>query len=368
MLRALADQGHSIDLLSYPQGTDLEIPGVRHDRSLRLPVGHVRAGASLAKLLLDVPFMLQAYWRMLSGSYEVVHAVEEAAHLAAPLARLIRLPLVCDVDSSIPDQLRYSGFARRGPLLSAVERLERAALRSAAAAITVCESLTNGVRWAAPRTPVFQIEDPPLIEPEQTANPERVAAWRAELGLGTGPVAFYSGNFESYQGVELLVDAAARCDGVRFLFVGGEAVDIERLRKRAADRVVADRCCFAGKLAPELLIELFALSDVLVSPRLKGENTPFKLYTYMTSGKPIVATAIATHTQLLDESLAFLADPTPEALAEAIRRALDEPALARSMAARALALIEREYSTRRYGEKVAAAYAAIGDTIAARDR
>ena len=49
---------------------------------------------------------------MAVGRYDVVHAVEEAAHLAAPLARLLRLPLVVDVDSSIPDQLRDSGFAR----------------------------------------------------------------------------------------------------------------------------------------------------------------------------------------------------------------------------------------------------------------
>ena len=49
---------------------------------------------------------------MAIGRYDVVHAVEEAAHLAAPLARLLRLPLVVDVDSSIPDQLRESGFAR----------------------------------------------------------------------------------------------------------------------------------------------------------------------------------------------------------------------------------------------------------------
>ena len=363
MLRALTALGHCVDLLSYPQGADLEIAGVRHMRSLRLPVGRVRAGASLAKLLLDVPFMVEAWWHMLRGGYDVVHAVEEAAHLASPLARLIGLPLICDVDSSIPDQLRYSGFARRGPLLWAAERLEHQALNNATAVITVCESLTNGVRWTAPRTPVFQIEDPPLVEPEATADAERVAARRAELQLGSGPVAFYSGNFESYQGVELLVDTAASCEGVQFLFVGGEPAEIDALEDRATARAVADRCVFAGKRPPEQLPELFALSDVLVSPRLKGENTPFKLYTYLAAGKPIVATAIATHTQLLDESLAFLAEPTPEALAGAIRRALDEPALARSKAARGVRLIEREYSAGRYREKVAAAYAAIGGAL-----
>ena len=122
LLRALAGLGHQVDLLSFPQGEDVAMPGLRHLRSLRLPVGRVRAGASLAKLVLDVPFMLEAFWRMAVGRYDVVHAVEEAAHLAAPVARLLRLPLVVDVDSSIPDQLRYSGFARRGPLPWLAER------------------------------------------------------------------------------------------------------------------------------------------------------------------------------------------------------------------------------------------------------
>ena len=44
--------------------------------------------------------------------------------------------------------------------------------------------------------------------------------------------------------------------------------------------------------------------DVLASPRRHGQNTPFKVFTYLASGKPLVATRIPTHTQLLDDSLA----------------------------------------------------------------
>jgi hypothetical protein len=98
----------------------------------------VKAGPSLAKMLLDVPFVAEAVWRLVFGRYDLVHAVEEAAHLVAPFARLLGVPLVVDVDSSIPDQLRYSGFATRGPLLWLAEKLETNALRHAAAAVTVC--------------------------------------------------------------------------------------------------------------------------------------------------------------------------------------------------------------------------------------
>ncbi len=295
----------------------------------------------------------------------MVHAVEEAAHLVAPLARLLRLPLVADVDSSIPDQLRYSGFARRGPLLWAAEALEGGALRGATAVITVCTALTEGVRARAPRAALFQIEDPPLVSAADLPALAEARALRPGLGLAAdAPVALYTGNFEPYQGVELLLDAAARVPEAQFLFVGGEPAEIERLRARAA--ASGARAVFAGKRPPAELPRLIGLADVLVSPRVLGQNTPFKLYTYLASGRPLVATRIATHTQLLDDSLAFLVEPTAEGLAAGLRAALSDREEGARRAGAGRALIEREYSPERFREKVAAAYAAVAAAIAAR--
>ncbi len=353
MVRALVGLGHQVDLLTYAQGAAVAVPGLRHRRSLRLPVGRVRAGASLAKLALDVPFLVQAAWLMFTRRYDAVHAVEEAAHLIAPFARLGGIPLVVDVDSSIREQLRDSGFAKCFPLLWAALALERHALRQAAAVVTVCTSLTNGVKRQAPAARVFQIEDPPLVDgtaPEASA----VAALRASLGIGPGPVVLYTGNFEPYQGVTLLVEASAGVPAAQFLFVGGEAAEIEAMKGKGG------RCLFAGKRPPSDLPMFLALADVVASPRSRGTNTPFKVYTYLASGKPLVATRIETHTQLLDDSTAFLVDPTAEGLAAGIRRALAEPAEARARAERGRALVEREYSVARHAAKVKAAYASLG--------
>src|SRR5512138_2215493 len=92
LVTVLGEMGHAVDLLTYPRGADVALPGVRHLRSLRLPVGHVRPGFSLAKVLLDGPFIVEAALRIASGRYDVIHAVEEAAHLVAPIARLTRTP------------------------------------------------------------------------------------------------------------------------------------------------------------------------------------------------------------------------------------------------------------------------------------
>jgi glycosyltransferase involved in cell wall biosynthesis len=368
LTRALAGLGHEIDLLTFPQGEASPSEGVRHLRSLRLPVGRVKAGPSLAKMLLDVPFMAEAVARLAFGRYDVVHAVEEAAHLVTPFARVLRIPLVMDVDSSIPDQLRYSGFATRGPLVWLAEALERHALRHSAAAVTVCASLTDGVKRRAPGVAVFQVEDPPLVDRREPPAAETVAALRRELGLGDGPVVLYSGNFEPYQGVELLLEAAPLVPGAQFLFMGGRPPEVERLKSRAGEIGTGSRLFFSGTRPPSELPAFLALADVLCSPRVKGENTPFKIYTYLASGKPIVATRIPTHTQLLDDSLAFLVEPSAAGVASGLRQALEQTGEARARAERGLALVDREYSVERYREKVGRAYFQIERAVLDRSR
>ncbi len=362
MVRSLAAFGHEVDLLTFAQGDDIDIPGVRHRRSLRLPVGRIKPGASLAKMILDVPFMAQAGWRLLAGGYDVVHAVEEAAHLMAPLARILRVPLVADVDSSIPQQLRYSGFARRGPLVWIAKGLERFALRGAVAAITVCRSLTDAVGAQAPATAVFQIEDPPLVG---GTTPERDALTRLRnrLGLGPQPIVLYTGNFEPYQGVELLLAAVRLVENVSLLIVGGKPEEVAALRQKVAAAGCAARVVFAGAQPPVDLPLYLGLADVVVSPRLEGTNTPFKLYTYMASGKPIVATRIESHTQVLDDDIAFLCEPTAPSLAAAIGEVVSDLGGAARRAAGARALLDREYSEARYLEKVRFAYREIARRI-----
>ena len=65
---------------------------------------------------------------------------------------------------------------------------------------------------------------------------------------------------------------------------------------------------------------LLAQADVLVSPRITGDNTPMKIYTYLHSGKPILATRIPTHTQVLHPGVAMLAAPQVEEFAGAMAR------------------------------------------------
>jgi glycosyltransferase involved in cell wall biosynthesis len=93
-------------------------------------------------------------------------------------------------------------------------------------------------------------------------------------------------------------------------------------------------------------------ADVLVSPRLHGTNTPLKIYEQLASGRPLVATRIWSHTQVLDESVCFLVDPTPESLADGLIAALTDPEESAERVRNAISLYEREYSRPVYEQKI----------------
>jgi glycosyltransferase involved in cell wall biosynthesis len=94
-----------------------------------------------------------------------------------------------------------------------------------------------------------------------------------------------------------------------------------------------------------------ALGDVLVSPRSLGTNTPLKIYSYLRSGKPIVATRLLTHTQVLDDATAALIEPTPDAFASAILELANDETRRRDLGAAARRLSEQSYSYERYVER-----------------
>jgi glycosyltransferase involved in cell wall biosynthesis len=87
---------------------------------------------------------------------------------------------------------------------------------------------------------------------------------------------------------------------------------------------------------------------VLVTTRARGTNTPLKLYQYLRSGRPIVATAIRSHTQVLKPGWAELVAPTAEAVAGGILALLRDPERRKRMAANALRVAEERYGEARY--------------------
>ncbi len=353
-IRALTELGHQVDLVTYAIGEDVEMPGLRIFRTPAVPaIRSVRVGPSLAKLPLDTLVFTSSLRRLLSERYDVLDCHEEAGLMGVVFSKLFGVPTIYDMHSSLPEQLDNFRYSRSRVLRSLFDFAERVTIRGSEAVIYVCPYLGEVVDRTDAEKPKFLIENSPLAESGDPLSEEEVKRVRGELGFDDAFVLLYTGTFEAYQGLELLYEAVARVSdpSVRLLMVGGKPDQVEAARKNDARLAIADRVVFIGQKPPSDMPHYLAAADALVSPRSHGNNTPLKIYSYLHSGKPIVATRILTHTQVLDDAIAVLTEPEPEAFAKGIEALVADPKRARELGAAARRRSDEEYSYERYLER-----------------
>jgi glycosyltransferase involved in cell wall biosynthesis len=354
--RALTELGHQVDMVTYPIGDDVSMPGLRIHRTLPVPgLRRVRIGPSFAKVVLDALVFGSSLLRLLLRRYDLLDCHEEAGFMGVVFARAFGVPLLYDMHSSLPEQLSNFEFSRNRLLRRLFDGIERVTVRGSDAVLVVCPYLKGVVSRIDRDKPCFVVENSPLAESEVELSEEETRRTRRELGLEDSFVVLYTGTFEAYQGLHLLYDAvrivAANAPASKLLLVGGSHFQVDKARREVAHRGLEQRVVFAGQRPPSEMPRYLALGDVLVSPRSLGTNTPLKIYSYLRSGKPIVATRLLTHTQVLDDETAALTEPTPEAFAEAILDLASDPERRGRLGAAARRLSDDRYSYERYLEK-----------------
>jgi glycosyltransferase involved in cell wall biosynthesis len=361
--RALAESGLAVDILAFPIGSEVRIPGVRVRRCAN-PLGfrHVPVGFSPRKMLLDLS-LLRSFARLLAGGeYTVVHAVEEAAWLAAIVCPRAGVPFVYDMASSIPGQLSGHRVLGRHLPQRVLRALERGVVRRATH--VVCSGgLGPYVRSIEPRVPRTEWRFPIL---QERATPEQVARLRDENAiLPTDRVLLYTGNFSGYQGLDLLLEAFMRAaaSDLRLLLVCVGASDgrqVEAFTSRIPAALLG-RVRVLPRQPRTMMPAWFQIADCLVSLRTQGDNIPLKIFEYMATGRPIVASRGAAHEPVLDESRAFLCDADADDVARAIHRVFAEPVRARAVALAAAEHANRNYSWSRFRRLVGDIYQKLLD-------
>lgn len=346
VLEALSQLGYGADLLTFPQGEDISLPGLRIFRAGNpLGIGTVPIGFSLRKVALDASLLAALRTRLSHTVYTCLHAVEEAAFPAVVLGRRHGIPTLYDMQSSLPEQLLKHSIARIPPFPTALGAAERWLLNRADL-VVASVGLADRVRRVAPGTPIREWRFPSAIVGDHA---EEAKGLRRRLGLPEdAPVVLYSGTFEAYQGLEHLIAAAPRIlervPSARFVFVGADKAGRIVVEAAAAD-LVHDGILTVVDRQPRWMIPSYlALADVLVSPRAFGGNLPLKVFDYLAASRPIVATDIETHRTVLTDDRAVLVAPTPEGLADGVVSVLCDGAKSA-----ALAEVAREYAVEHLG-------------------
>jgi glycosyltransferase involved in cell wall biosynthesis len=320
-------------------------------------VGHVPIGISRQKLICDL-WLIAAMLRLIRrNDYDVVHAVEEAVFPAALILAFGRAKLVYDMDSSLSDQLTDKWRPLR-PLRGLFELIERSAVQRSATVLAVCEDLAVKVRCWIDSTRVVVLPDVPMGDPQ---SPVEVESLQSTVRAGS-VIAMYVGNLERYQGIDLLINGLAKVPAsvpLDTVIIGGDPVHVAQCRARVAELGMADRVHLLGARPVAALGGYLAQAEILLSPRILGQNTPMKVYSYMQSGKVILATDIRSHTQALDTTCAQLVRPEPDALARGLEQLVKDPVLRRSLGESARDKAEREYSLPVFQSKLKRAYDSI---------
>ena len=318
LLRALSARGETVDVVTYGEGEDRVYPGVTLYRAPTPSwLGAVGPGFSLKKLIADCWLFAKACHLIATHKYDVIHANEEAAFLAMWFKFRNGLQYVYDMDSSIAQQLVEKKAVLK-PAAFFFNWCEAKAIRSSLAAAPVCNALAELARKRGARH-ITTLHD---ISQLTAADFVPARSLREELGLG-GIVLMYVGNLEAYQGIDLLLESFVHvtphidCD---LVVAGGTPESIHKYSEKAHQLGIDRQTHFIGPWPANRLGELLSQADILAAPRIRGINTPMKVFPYMHSGRAVLVTALPTHTQILNNSVCELASADPKSFADAIIR------------------------------------------------
>jgi glycosyltransferase involved in cell wall biosynthesis len=359
--RALSERGDTVDLLTYHIGTAIRHANVQIHRIPRVFfVRDVPAGFSFRKMLCSLVLAAKALEMARKCRYDVVHAVEEAVFVAVLIRRLYGVPFIYDMDSSLPQQL-VGAYPFLLPLMKLLTWCERSAVKNARLVLPVCEPVAALARQHR-REGIVMLPDVAVTTAYATNSPPHPAL-RERCGR-SGLLVMYVGSLEKNRGIRLLLESfvitLGRVPDAHLAIIGGTPAQVESYQAYADRLGLAASVSLLGSRPVSHLAGFLAEADVLVSPQLQEINTPMKIYSYLASGKAVVATNIAAHRAVVSENSAVLADPEPEAFAAALTRLLLDPALRRRLGEAGMGLLADGHHYSNFRQKLSAAYDLLG--------
>lgn len=260
-------------------------------------------------------------------------------------------------------------FGLRGRIM---QQFKRMALR-AADAVTVNSSVTGQAVIDTAGQP-HRLERIPMgvsIEPSDARQQTEAAALRAKHRRGSGPLLLFVGRIVEEKGVGDLLQATAQLRNshpdVHALIVG-DGQDREDLRRQATEVGVADHVTFTGWVEPADVPAYFSAADIFIGPSRTARNgwieaQGLTFLEAMVAGLPVIATRTGgiVDTVVDGETGLLVPERSPEQIASAVRRLLDDTDLAGRITAAARHRILREFSR----EASAAHFSALFETLVA---
>lgn len=233
---------------------------------------------------------------------------------------------------------KYSVFLELHDLPSASFILKKAA-KKARKIIVISRGLQDDlIKIGVEKEKIFIAPDAVDLE-KFNINISQEEARRKISAPADKKIIVYTGHLYGWKGADVLAEAASCLKEVLVLFVGGIGKEVEDFKDKYKERSNIRLDSFQKR---EMMPFYLKSADVLVLPNKKGEKisekytSPLKLFEYMASGVPIVASSLPSICEVLDESNSMLVEPNdPEKLAAGIKAFLGDRALGEKLAQKA---------------------------------
>jgi glycosyltransferase involved in cell wall biosynthesis len=355
LVEELVKIGYDVHLLVFHEGEDVELSGVQiHRAPAPWGVHNIPPSISWKKIVCDIFMFFKGLTLLRRYRYTLVHAVEESVFMAMVYKVIFSTPYIYDMDSSLAQQLiekipflRYTS--------SVLQFFEKSAIKRSCGVVAVCRELEEIVLSYASQKNTVRLEDISLVDDTPVAGDDL----REKYDI-TGPIMLYVGNLEGYQGIDLLFDSfqlalKQGCSG-NVVIIGGTEKTIAGYNVLAEQMGISSHVYFCGPRPLQELGHYLNQADILLSPRIQGNNTPMKLYSYLGSGKAVLATDLPTHTQVLTSEFSCLVPPSPEGMAKGILDLLSDKGLRMRIGRAGKEEVEKKYSLGVYQEKLRGFY------------
>lgn len=337
---ALAERGHTVHLVvkgdtHSPARDPFEFYGLPKRDSLIVERANAPAGAGMLARTGYLSFVLgRAFGKRRADILMTRDLGVASALLRLPAAARARLVYEShgyapDVAAALPSLVATAATAPRAKL-ERLARREELVWKRADGYITITRSLADEMSKRHGSRPRLAVVPDGVRPPRNAPAPPP-----------PDPLVAYSGHLYAWKGVDVLLEALAQLPGVKGLIVGGHAAepDLARVRARADELRLGDRVIFTGLVEPARVAGQLARASILVLPNPASAistsfTSPLKLFEYMAAARAIVASDLPSIREVLTdgENALLVAPGDPAGLAAAIKKLIDDRALAARLA------------------------------------
>lgn len=359
--RSQQAQGNDVRIVTYHLGRDM--PGIATERTPRIPWYTKReAGPSVHKFYLDALLMTKTLQVARHYKPDVLHAhLHEGAAIALPAARLLRIPLLLDLQGSLAGELANHGWVRPNGrayrCLHAVEHHLHQQVDGMLMWTYIHEALQ--AQFTFDERKVFAVDygvDVGAFRPHPRSTLDDL--YRTLKLPKDRQVVVYLGILSDYQGVDGLLkcipEVLAHCPNTHFLVMGYP--NEELYRAQAHELGIAGHVTLPGRIPYAEAVRYLSLGDIAVAPKVTTAEGNGKLLNYLACGLPTVAWDLPGNRATLSNTGTYVPLGDGVKFAGSIVALLNDPVRRADLAQRSRQRAETRYGWNAIGARIDTVY------------